>query len=156
MQVRILLVVRDPDRLTENEVAAWDGMLHVHAIVTRAFDQVLRSEFDFTIGEFDLLATLQEAPDGESLRMSDLAERVRGSPSRMTRRVEALEKLGYVKRRPDADDGRAVRAFITDRGTALMDSIARKHHALVREMFLDHLSEAEQGQLGAIWRRMFD
>ena len=146
--------MKDPNRLTEAEVAAWDGMLHVHAVVTRAFDQLLRSEFDFTIGEFDVLATLQEAPDGESLRMSDLAERVRGSPSRMTRRVEALEELGYVRRRPDPEDGRAVRAHITDRGNGLMNSIARSHHALVRERFLDHLSDAEQRQLGATWRRI--
>lgn len=149
-------MLRDPDRLTEEEVAAWDGMLHVHAVVMRAFDELLRAEFDFTIGEFDVLATLQEAPDGMSLRMSDLAERVRGSPSRMTRRVEALEELGYVRRQPDPDDGRAVRAHITDRGNALMNSIARSHHELVRERFLDHLTDVEQRQLAALWRRMLD
>ena len=148
------MVVRDPDRLTEDEVAAWDGMLHVHSLVIRAFDELLRAEFDFTIGEFDVLATVQEAPGGDGLRMSGLAGRVRGSPSRMTRRVEALEELGYVERRPDPDDGRAVRAHITDRGNSLMDSIARHHHALVRAMYLDHLTHAEQEQLGEFWRRM--
>jgi DNA-binding MarR family transcriptional regulator len=150
------MVVRDPDRLSEDEVAAWDGMLHVHSLVIRAFDELLRAEFDFTIGDFDVVSTLQEAPDGDGLRMSDLAGRVRGSPSRMTRRVEALEELGYVERRPDPDDGRAVRAHITDRGNSLMDSIARSHHALVRAMYLDHVTDAEQRQLGDFWRRMLD
>jgi hypothetical protein len=39
-------------------------MLHVHSLVTSAFDDLLRAEFDFTIGEFDVLSTVQEAPGG--------------------------------------------------------------------------------------------
>ena len=148
--------MKDPDHLTHEEVAAWDGMLHIHSRVIRAFDELLRTQFDFTIGEFDVLATLQEAPGGDGLRMSDLAGRVRGSPSRMTRRVEALEEVGYVERRPDPNDGRAVRAHITDQGNAQMNSIARSHHALVRAMFLDHITDSEQSQLGRIWQRMLD
>ena len=148
--------MKDPDHLTDEEVAAWDGMLHIRSRVIRAFDKLLRTEFDFTIGEFDVLATLQEAPGGNGLRMSDLASRVRGSPSRMTRRVESLEEVGYVERRPDPDDGRAVRAHITDQGNAQMNSIARSHHALVRSMFLDHLTDSEPRQLGGTWHRMLD
>ena len=61
-----------------------------------------------------------------------------------------------MERRPDPDDGRAVRAHITDQGNAQMSSIARSHHALVRSMFLDHLTDSEQRQLGGTWQRMLD
>lgn len=142
----------DPYKLTDDEVAAWDGMLRVHARVIRAVDECLRTDHDFNVDDFDVLATLQEASG--SLRMSDLASRVVLSPSRMTRRVEALENAGYVERRPDPDDGRAVRAHLTDAGNVFMDSIAQSHHRVIRDMYLAHLNDAERRLLGELWRRM--
>ena len=142
----------DPHALTEDEVAAWLGMLQVHARVIRAVDERFRSEHGFSVAEFDVLSTLQESDGG--LRMSELADRVMGSPSRMTRRVEALERLGFVARRPDAEDGRAVIAYVTDAGNAFAHTIARAHHEIVRALYLDVLTKAQQRQLGAIWQRM--
>ena len=144
----------DPYRLTAEELAAWDGMLKVHARVIRAIDGRLRAEHDFNVHDYDVLATLRDAPDRRSLRMSELADRVVLSPSRMTRRVEALEKMGYVVRRPDPDDGRAVRAHITDGGIALTRAVGLTHHEVVRGMYLGLLSDSERRLLGEIWLRM--
>ncbi len=144
----------DPHRLSEEELAAWDGMLNVHARLIRAIDARLRTEHDLSVLDYDVLATLAEAPDRRSLRMSELAERVVLSPSRMTRRVEALEAAGHVERRPDPDDGRAVRAHITPAGRALLRRVARAHHETVRGMYLGHLTDSERRLLGGIWARM--
>jgi DNA-binding MarR family transcriptional regulator len=125
----------------------------VHARVVRAIDRRLRTEHDFSVDQYDVLATLWQAP-GRSLRMSELADRVVLSPSRMTRRVEALEKLGYVERRPDPDDGRAVQAHLTPGGLAHMRSMALAHNDIVRGMYLNYLNNSERRLLGEIWLRM--
>ena len=67
---------------------------------------------------------------------------------------EALERLGFVARRPDPEDGRAVIAYVTDAGNAFAYTIARSHHEIVRALHLDVLTEQECRQLGAIRKRM--
>ena len=128
----------------------------VHARVIRAIDERLHSEHGFNVLDYDVLATLLQAPDRRSLRMSELASRVVLSPSRMTRRVEALEEMRYVERIPDPDDGRAVRARLTDEGKRRMRSVARAHNEAVRGMYLELISETERRLLGEIWQRMLD
>jgi DNA-binding MarR family transcriptional regulator len=86
--------------------------------------------------------------------MSELASRVVLSPSRLTRRVEALEKPGYVERRPDPDDGRAVQAHLTPGGLAHMRSMALAHNEVVRDMYLSYLNDSERRLLGDVWQRM--
>jgi DNA-binding MarR family transcriptional regulator len=64
--------------------------------------------------EYEVLFTLFRA-DGR-LRMSQLAERASLSRSGLSRVVDVLEHQRLVRRRPDADDGRAVVATLTPRG----------------------------------------
>lgn len=142
----------DPDDLSDVEVAAWDGMLKVHSRLMRALDARLRSDHGVTVAEYDVVVTLWYAPGG--LRMSELADRVVLSPSRMTRRVEALERRGLVARRTDPVDARAVRATVTAEGRRFLRRVARSHHEVVRGRYLDLLTDRERRMLGEIWDRM--
>ena len=67
---------------------------------------------------------------------------------------EADERLGFVARRPDPEDGRSVIAHVTDAGIAFARTIARTRHEVVRALYLDVLTNRERRELGAIWKRM--
>lgn len=55
-----------------------------------------------------------ELEDG--LRLSDLATRAGITAQSMGELVDELQAKGYLERRPDPDDGRAKRIYLTNRG----------------------------------------
>jgi DNA-binding MarR family transcriptional regulator len=75
----------------------------------------------------------------DGLRMGDLARRARLSKQTMTTMVRLLEREGLVRRRPDLDDGRASRVFLTAK--------ARKFEP-VAERTLQELANLAQERLG--------
>jgi DNA-binding MarR family transcriptional regulator len=52
----------------------------------------------------------------DGLRMNELASRARLAKQTMTTMVRLVEREGYVERRPDPDDGRATRVYLTEQG----------------------------------------
>ncbi|MEE2830401.1 MAG: MarR family winged helix-turn-helix transcriptional regulator [Myxococcota bacterium] len=84
--------------------------------------------------------------DAASLRMQELAETLGLAQSTVTRLVTPLKRMGLLDRRPDRDDGRATRAFLTDKGTASVDELERKERDLYQEV-LDHLPETRRAEV---------
>jgi DNA-binding MarR family transcriptional regulator len=72
---------------------------------------------DVSPGAFSALASLSAAGP---LRPGDLAVREGVAAPTMTRIVAGLEEVGYVRRAPDPQDGRAVLVDITEAGAALL------------------------------------
>jgi DNA-binding MarR family transcriptional regulator len=140
---------------TEQELAAWRGMLQVHARVTRALDVQMRAEHGMSVSAYEVLLFLAEAPD-HRLRMSDIADRVLLSRSGCTRLIDRLAALGYVKRSAAETDGRGAFATLTDAGLATFQAAQRTHRAGVRRYFLDHLDPSDTTALGDIWTRLHD
>ena len=103
--------------LTAAELAAWRGMLEVHARVTGRLDAQMRAEHGMSVSQYEVLMFLGDAP-GRRLRMAEIADRVLLSRSGLTRLVDRLEQLGYVARCGDDADGRARFAELTDAGAA--------------------------------------
>jgi DNA-binding MarR family transcriptional regulator len=60
---------------------------------------------------------------GESARVSDLAELLGVDTPAVTRKVQQLERLGYVAIEPDADDKRAKRIALTTSGGKTLERI---------------------------------
>jgi DNA-binding MarR family transcriptional regulator len=60
---------------------------------------------------------------GEAARVSDLAELLDVDTPAVTRKVQQLERLGYVVSSPDADDKRAKRISLTKSGEKTIDRI---------------------------------
>src|SRR3954451_12950927 len=103
------------DSFTGHELAAWRGMLEVHARVTRQLDAQMRSEHGLSVSAYEVLMFLADAPD-HRLRMSEIADRVLLSRSGLTRLVDRLVVLGYVTRCAAEGDGRGAFAELTDAG----------------------------------------
>ena len=70
---------------------------------------------------------------GESARVSDLAELLGVDAPAITRKVQQLERLGYVAIEPDADDKRAKRITLTKSGEKTIERITLAiNHRLTR------------------------
>jgi DNA-binding MarR family transcriptional regulator len=78
--------------------------------------------YGVSISQSHILVLLAE--EGE-MTMQALARRMFKSVSTMTRVVAQLARKSYVKRRPDPEDGRAVRLAITPQGKAIVAAIHR-------------------------------
>jgi DNA-binding MarR family transcriptional regulator len=92
--------------------------------------------------------------DGGAMRMSALADGVLVSRSGLTRLVDRMVRDGLVERRRCPDDARGWLAVITEEGRARFDDARGTHLNGVRRRFLDHFSDAEQDELGALFARL--
>jgi len=139
--------------LTEHELAAWRGMLQVHARITQQLDAQMHAEHGLSVSAYEVLMFLGDAPD-HRMRMSDIADRVLLSRSGCTRLVDRLVELGYVTRCAASTDGRGLYAQLTEAGLIKARAARATHLSGVREFFLDRLTATDQIALGDIWARL--
>lgn len=121
--------------LTPEQQQVWRAYLGATARISRYLDADLR-RFGLSLAEYEILANISEAKD-RRLRMSELADAVQQSRSRLTHTVSRLEKAGRVRRTTCAADGRGVWAEITEEGYELLAHIAPEHVAAVRRILID-------------------
>lgn len=139
--------------LSDQELAAWRGMLKVHATVTHELDAQMRSEHGLSVSAYEVLMFLADAPE-RRLRMAEIAERVLLSRSGCTRLVDRLVELGYVSRCAADEDGRGLFAQLTEAGVEKAAAARRTHLEGVRAFFLSRLGAKDQRALGEIWERL--
>jgi DNA-binding MarR family transcriptional regulator len=143
----------EPMLLSPQELAAWRGLLRVHASLSRSLDAELMQSHGLPLSSYEVLLFLADSPGGE-LRMSDLADGVLLSRSGLTRLVDRMERDGLLRRRRCEEDQRGYFAAITPKGREMFASARLTHLDGVRRRFLDHLSADEQRGLAAVWEKV--
>lgn len=88
----------------------------------------------------------------DDCKMSDLARRIHRSRSTSTVLVAKLEKHGYVRRVPDADDQRGVRVRLTEKGRALGPAVMAISRDL-ENLLASRLSQEELDTLERLLER---
>jgi len=141
-----------PSRLSEEELAAWAGLLRAHARLVGRLDAELRAEHGFGISSYEVLVRLAQSPNG--MRLLDLSKSALITQSGMSRLVDRLETEGLVRRASAPDDGRGCLAVITEAGRRRLREANRSHLAGVRRLFLDRLDPGEMASLGRLWERL--
>lgn len=134
--------------LTDEQQKVWRGWLHGTARVNDYLDAQLRKE-GLDLGDYEILVTLSEGPN-RSMRMSDLADGVHQSRSRLTHAIKRMEREGLVTRKAAKDDRRGVIATLTDEGYALLERSAPGHVAAVREILVDAVDPQDYAALGRV------
>src|SRR6476646_2985291 len=128
--------------LSPDERAAWLSLVGVMVKLPAALDAQLQRDAGLSYIEYMVLAMLSEQPDHQ-LRMSELAATINSSLSRLSHVAKRLEGQRFIRREPDADDGRYTNAVLTDAGfDAVVDS-APGHVAAVRSLVFDALTPAQ-------------
>lgn len=135
--------------LNAKEMRAWLAYVDSSTLLADFLDQQLRRDAGLTHPDYTLLAYLSAAPE-RTLSMTNLAERLKFTRSRLTRAVSRLEDAGWVQRRSDPADRRGQLAVLTDEGYALLREAAPGHVAAVRRAIFDALTPDQVVQLAEI------
>ena len=134
--------------LDPGEMAAWLAFLDVSHRLDRVIEQQLRRDAGLSHAQYEILSRLEAAPGGR-LRMSDLADVIIVSRSRLTYQVTQLERAGLVRRARSPADDRGVLAILTPDGRAALRRAAPGHLRVVREYLIDALTPAQLAALTA-------
>lgn len=137
------------------QLAGYFVLMEVSSLLQHAVEQHLRVDGGLSWVQFQILARLNFAPDGQQ-RMTDLADAVVYSRSGLTYQAGVLEKAGLVSRSPSMDDERSTTVAITDAGRALLESVLPGHIEVVRALFLDHLTDRDLAVLTRVLGRVRD
>ncbi|WP_369234819.1 MarR family winged helix-turn-helix transcriptional regulator [Streptomyces sp. R21] len=135
--------------LTPAEQRAWRSYISASSLLEDTIDRQLQAEAGMPHLYYSVLAMLSEAPD-RRLRMTDLAELLKITRSRLTYAVSRLENDGAVRREGCPSDKRGSIAVLTDEGMSLLERSAPGHAETVRAAVFDHLTPEQVGQLEEI------
>lgn len=140
--------------LSPAEQKAWRSFIVGANSVVDHLSEVLEQApgIGLTLHEYEILVRLSES-EGHRVRMSELADRVVHSRSRLTHTVARLEKRGVVERVRCSVDGRGREAVLTEAGMDLLVRAAPVHVRSVRDSLLDVLGTRDFLELGRIMQR---
>lgn len=143
--------VTEVEWLTREQQRAWRTFLYTTTRLREDFSQALEQEpgIDLSLDEYEILVRLSEY-EGQRVRMSELAEHVVHSRSRLTHTVTRLEKRGLVTRERCLADGRGREAVLTAHGFALLEKAAPVHVESVRTSLIEGVGAANFLKLGEI------
>ncbi|MEO7556935.1 MAG: MarR family transcriptional regulator [Acidimicrobiales bacterium] len=135
----------------DDVVAAWSGLLRLHAELVPVIDHELQETAGMPLGWYDVLLELDAAPQ-KRLRMSDLGAAAVLSRTRVSRVVDELVRIGHVERVSNPNDARSAFAALTPWGRAAFRRAAPRYLDSVRRHLGARLSRADALEL----RRILD
>ena len=119
---------------------------------TQSFTEVF-ARHGITWGEYLVLAALRRAGQPYRMNPTTLFNAVVLSSGAMTNRLDRLEEMGLVRRRPDPEDRRGRLVELTPKGRALVDK-AVVEHLTNEDRLLSGLSAAERTKLADLLRKL--
>jgi DNA-binding MarR family transcriptional regulator len=143
----------DVPPLNEDEDLVWRSLMRLVFTLPRALGDDLQRSCGLSSTEYSVLMHLSESPD-EQLSMSELADRTSLSPSRISRVIAEMARLGLVERRTGSVDGRTTVATVTKVGVATLRRAWPHHLRSVRDRAFDQLTPEEVRTLGPILERL--
>lgn len=132
--------------LSDSEQQSWRAILRGTRLLEDALGRALDA-LDLSLSEYEIISMLSEAP-GARLRMSEIAELVVQSRSRLTHTATRLESRGWVAREQCAGDRRGVEIVLTPAGWEAVTRISRVHVQSVRDNLVDIMPPEQFKALG--------
>ena len=141
--------------LSTAEARTWRPYIESSLRLETLLDERLREATGLSLMDYHLLMLLAAAPD-HRLRMSELAEKMVFSRSRITYQINSMTKRGLVLREPVPEDRRGYRAVLTASGAEVLRDAMPLHAESVRELFFDHIRPAELDCIERVFTRLHD
>ncbi|WP_433274986.1 MarR family winged helix-turn-helix transcriptional regulator [Actinosynnema sp. CS-041913] len=132
---------------------AWRNYVVGAAMLADRLHRELQDRHALSLADYEVLVRLSEQR-GLRMRMSQLAEEVASSKSRVSHQVARMEREGLLRRRECPEDGRGVFAELTDLGMKTLEGSAPTHVDGVRAHMVDLLSRDEQEVLAKVFDRV--
>lgn len=139
--------------LSTAEERAWRPYIESSLRLETLLDERLREATNLTLIDYHLLMMLANATD-QRLRMSELAEKMVFSRSRITYQINSMTKRGLVLREPVPEDRRGYRAVLTATGAEALRLAVPLHSESVRELFFDQIEPDELDCIERVFTRL--
>ena len=136
----------DKRLLSEAQMQAWRAFLGASTLVSARLNHELDEAAAISMYEYEILVRLFESEAGR-VRMSQLADQVSYSRSRLTHTVGRLERAGYVLRSSCPNDRRGVYAHLTQAGYEFLAQTAPIHLDGVRRHLINRFTPSELATL---------
>jgi DNA-binding MarR family transcriptional regulator len=127
----------------EEGYAAWLDVFQAQTLVVRALEKIMKQEFGLPLADYEVLARLAEVPEGERVRMQELARKVLLSKSGLSQLFTKLERRGLVERLGDPENLRVTYATMTAEGREALERARPTFREEIEERFAGHLNEEE-------------
>lgn len=138
-----------PRWLDDEERRTWLAFLFAQMLLFEQIERDLQRDSGLPFAYYQILVVLSELP-GHRMRMSELADALLSSRSRLSHAVSRLEDRGWVRREVCPEDRRGAVAVLTDEGFAVLAEAAPKHVESVRVHLFDQLSRVELQELRSV------
>lgn len=138
-----------PRWLDAEERRAWLAYVEFSTLLADHLNRQLRRDAGMTHSDYILLAHLSSIPQG-TLTMSELAERLKITRSRLTHAVTRLQEAGYLDRYEDPENRRSQLAALTAQGREFLERAAPGHVEAVRRGVFDALTPEQVRQFAEI------
>lgn len=109
---------------------AWVQLARVTHRIQRRVVACLQ-EAGLTLPQFDVLATLSFS---EGVTQQELAGRLLVTKGNVCVLIDRLEGQGWVKRKPDAQDARMNRVYLSPQGRRVVDRVLPIHNKLINQL----------------------
>lgn len=139
----------EPRWLDDDEFRAWIGYRRMRALLDLQLTRELAADAGLSDPDYDVLTSLSAA-EGRRIRLSEMAERMLWSKSRLSHHVTRMQQRGLVTREECPSDGRGAFIVLTDEGMATLRAAAPGHVAAVRRHFIDLLTPEQVRVLGEL------
>lgn len=112
---------------------AWDiASINVHLEEIRSF---WAKTLGITGPQWLILMALAELDQGQGVAVKVVSARLHVDPSFITTQSKILEKKGFMRRRPSAEDGRVVQMSLTDKTYKQIESLSSRRDAVIEFVF---------------------
>jgi DNA-binding MarR family transcriptional regulator len=91
----------------------------------------------------------------EGVTHSELADRLNVHPATVTNALKRMERAGFLERRPDPEDQRVSRVYLTEGGREIRGAVERVLAELEKQTF-EGFSAEERGTLERLLNRVYD
>ena len=114
----------------ELEVRTFLLMARIYNRIVRRLGQLL-DRHSLSPAQFEVLAVLRF---GEGMTQQELASHLLVTKGNICGLIDRMEASGWVERRPDPEDRRVNRLYMTEPGKQLLAEAIPPHHALLRSL----------------------
>ena len=129
------------------DLRVWVRLLSCAMMIEKRLRRNFQEQFGTTLPRFDIMASLDRHPDGQS--MGDLSRALLVSNGNVTAIVRQLQSQGLIVSRVDPADGRAAIVALTAEGRTQFAKLASAHHGWVKDA-LAEFPKDKQLQLFAL------
>jgi DNA-binding MarR family transcriptional regulator len=116
----------------ESEAESLDSLFAQICRLKHARIHTLLDELGLYRGQPSVLQALWEQ---EGLMHAELARSLHVQPATITRMLQRMERAGFLERRPDPEDQRISRVYLTEAGRAVQSDVQQVWRRLEEEAF---------------------